>query len=190
MPALWAAVLCNVHAEDAEAICYMHGQAGYCSRPYLDDFGGAEPSRERALQALTALQGIMRDLGVQEALHKVNPPMQRLIWLGILYDTIRMRMSIPQEKMEEIMTVLNSWEGQNRANRREMQALLGLLQFVASVSPPVRIFTNRMLQCLRDTPGRGVHGLSLGLRQDLRFFLDLLPRFNGVRIIDKADLPY
>ena len=173
-----------------EAISFMHEKEGYCTRPYLDDFGGAEADRETADRALSTLQGIMRDLGVQEALHKVHPPTQRLVWLGILYDTILMRMSIPADKMEEIMVVLGSWEGRARATRREVQALLGLLQFVASVSPPVRIFTNRMLQCLREMPGRGADGLSLGFRQDLRFFLDLLPRFNGIRIIDKKELSY
>ena len=173
-----------------EAISFMHGKEGYCTRPYLDDFGGAEADRETADRALSTLQGIMRDLGVQEALRKVHPPTQRLVWLGILYDTILMRMSIPADKMEEIMVVLGSWEGRARATRREVQALLGLLQFVASVSPPVRIFTNRMLQCLREMPGRGADDLSLGFRQDLRFFLDLLPRFNGIRIIDKKELSY
>ena len=173
-----------------EAISYMHQKEGYCSRPYLDDFGGAEASQEVALRALTTLQGIMRDLGVKEALHKVHPPTQRLVWLGILYDTIQMRMSIPSPKMAEIMTILGEWEGRTRATRRQVQALFGLLQFVASVSPPVRIFTNRILQCLRDMPKRGAECLSLGFRQDLRFFLDLLPRYDGVRILNKADVPY
>ena len=174
----------------SEAICYMHEKEGFLSRPYLDDFGGAEAGEERALRALRTLQAIMRELGVAEAEHKVHLPAQRMVWLGIIYDTVDMRMSIPQDKMAEIMEVLQQWDGRTMTTQRELQALIGLLQFVASVSPPVRIFTNRMLQCLRDTPTRGRHGLSLGFRQDLRFFLDLLPMYNGVRIMDKKDLPY
>ena len=174
----------------AEAICFIHAGEGYLSRPYLDDFGGAEASNERASQALDTLQRIMRELGIAEAIHKVHRPSQRMIWLGILYDSVAMRMSIPVPKMEEIMQIMEDWEGRNRASRREVQSLLGLLQFVASVSPPVRIFTNRMLQCMREMPHRGTDGLSLGFRQDLRFFLDLLPHYNGVRIIDKQGLSY
>ena len=164
----------------AEAICFLHGKAGYCSRPYLDDLGGgAEASRNRAQAALGALQEIMGVLGVQEVKHKVHPPAQRLVWLGILYDTLAMRMSIPFEKMSEIMEILDTWEGRTRATHRDVQALIGLLQFVVSVSPPVRVFTNRMLQYLRDMPDRGRDGLSYGFCQDLRFFLDLLSQYNG-----------
>ena len=174
----------------SEAISYMHGTAGFASRPYLDDFGGAEPARNEAQNALRALQDIMAALGIKEAQHKIHQPAQQMIWLGILYDSVAMRMSIPAAKMDEIMETLQAWEGSTRATRGEVQSLVGLLQFVASVSPPVRVFTNRMLQCLRDMPHRGKHGLSLGFRQDLKFFLDLLPQYNGVRILDKENLPY
>ena len=174
----------------AEAIVYIHGLRGFYSKAYLDDFGGAERDQPRAHRALTTLQDIMASLGVVEAKHKVHEPAQIMIWLGILYDTCRMTMSIPAPKMEEVLGILKDWEGKSRATRRDIQKLVGLLQFVASVAPPVQVFSNRILQNLRDTPNRGSHGLSLGFRKDLKFFLDLLPDFNGVRIIDKKDLPY
>ena len=173
----------------AEAIVYIHGRRGYYSKAYLDDFGGAEPDGATAWAALTQLQHIMADLGVVEAKHKVHEPAQIMVWLGIEYDSCAMTMTIPDAKMREIMQVLGEWTGRLRATRRDMQKLIGLLQFVASVSPPVRIFSNRMLQCLRDTPARGTNGLSLGFRKDLKFFVDLLPDFNGIRIINKTDVP-
>ena len=174
----------------SEAISYVHAVQGFHSKPYLDDFGGAEPCLDRATQALTTLQHIMAALGVVEAQHKIHHPAQQMVWLGIFYDTVAMTMTIPAPKMEEIMTELGEWQGRLRATRQQLQRLIGLLQFVASVSPPVRIFSNRMLQCLRETPDRGSHGLSLGFRKDLKFFLELLPDYNGIRIIDKEDLPY
>ena len=174
----------------AEAIVYIHGIRGYYCRAYLDDFGGAEPTQTRASEALSQLQGIMALLGVVEAKHKVHEPSQVMIWLGILYDAVAMTMTIPGPKMDEVMAIIGEWQGKDRATRQEKQQLLGLLQFVASVAPPVRVFSNRMLQDLRDTPNRGSHGLSLGFRKDLKFFLDLLPQFNGVRIIDKRELDY
>ena len=64
----------------SEAICYMHEKEGFLSRPYLDDFGGAEAGEERALRALRTLQAIMRELGVAEAEHKVHLPAQRMVW--------------------------------------------------------------------------------------------------------------
>ena len=185
---LWSSAMCMQRT--AEAICHMHRQAGFASRAYLYDFGGAEATCSVAQDVLGALQDIMAALGIREAQHKLQHPAQQMVWLGIYYDTIAMRMSIPATKMEEIMDILKECEGRTRASRRDVQSLVGLLQFVASVSPPVRIFTNRMLQCLREMPERGTDGLSLGFWQDLRFFLDLVPQYSGVKILDKENLPY
>ena len=172
----------------SEAICYLHGRRGYYTRAYLDDFGGAELEEEKANRALDALQSIMAELGVVEAAHKVCRPARVMVWLGIIFDSLNMTMAIPQPKMEEIMGVLAQWHGRVRATQRELQSLLGLLQFVASVSPPTRVFTNRMLQNLRDTPKRGSETLSLGFKRDLKFFRRLLPEFNGIRILDKREV--
>ena len=172
----------------SEAISYIHGCHGFLSRPYLDDFGGAEHSLARADAALDTLQSIMAELGVVEATRKVCRPSQVMVWLGILFNTIEMTMTIPDEKMAEIGEVLREWEGKQRATQRDMQSLLGLLQFVASVSPPARIYTNRMLENLREAPRRGTETLSLGFKKDLRFFIDLWPKYNGVRLLAKQDI--
>ena len=174
----------------AEAVSFIHGQAGYLSRPYLDDFGGAERSREEAQAALQSLQDIMAELGLVEAKHKVCGPSQILTWLGLSYNSIDMTISIPVEKMQEIMVMLGEWKGRQRATLQQLQSLIGTLQFVAGVSPPTRVFTNRMLITLREAPKRGSESLSWGFKQDLQFFLDLLPHFNGIRILDKADIEF
>ena len=70
-----------------------------------------------------------------------------------------------------------------------MQQLLGLLQFVASVSPPARVFTNRMLQNLLEMPKKGTESLSWGFKQDLQFFLELWPEYNGIKIVQKSQVP-
>ena len=172
----------------SEAVCYIHGKEGFFSRPYLDDFGGAEKTFDVAQQALDKLQEIMAELGLQEAKHKVCGPSQQMVWLGLFYDSVEMTISIPQAKLAEIMLLIRDWEGRQRATRTEMQSLVGTLQFVAGVSPPTRIFTNRMLQNVREAPKRGTESLSWGFKKDLAFFSALLPHFNGVKIMDKKDV--
>ena len=169
----------------SEAVCHIHGEKGFLSRPYLDDFGGAEKTEKQAQEALGTLQTIFEHLGLAEASHKVCQPAQQMTWLGIEYDSVTMTMAIPDVKMREIAQILDSWQGRQSATLREMQSLLGLLQFVASVSPPARIFTNRMLANLREAPQRGRESLSLGFKKDLKFFTDLFPQYNGVRLIKK-----
>ena len=171
-----------------EAISWMHQQVGYISRPYLDDFGGAERTIQQAEAALTALQSIMADLGVREAETKICRPATSMVWLGLLYDSEEMTITIPPEKLGEIMTIMGEWQGRTRATRKDMQRLLGLLQFVASVSPPTRIFTNRMLSVLRDMPQRGSETLSLEFKKDVKFFVDMLPEFNGIKVVEKGEV--
>ena len=80
--------------------------------------------------------------------------------------------------------------GRTRATRRDFQSLLGLLKFVAGVAPPARLFTNRILDCLREAPRMGSVTLSLQFKQDVRFFADLLPIFVGRKVMGKCILPY
>ena len=174
----------------SQAIVHLHHRRGYISRAYIDDFGGVEPKHDRADKALTALQGIMDLLGVEQAQSKICPPTQQMIWLGIYFDTLAMSMSIPKEKMEEIMACLGEWGDKQRATKKEIQSLLGLLNFVASVAPLTRLFTNRMLDALREAPQSRASSLSHQFKQDIKFFEELLPLFNGRKIMGKAVLPY
>ena len=129
----------------------------------------------------------MHDLGLVEAAGKICPPTQQLTWLGILFDSTDMTMSVPQDKLDEIMAALRDWKGKLTATRREVQSLLGSLNFVASVAPPTRLFTNRILNFLRGMHPFAPARLSAEARQDIKFFCDLLPSFNGM--INKPDLP-
>ena len=174
----------------SQAIVHLHGRRGYVSRAYIDDFGGTESTESRASGALGALQGIMDDLGVVQAQAKICLPSQIMVWLGIYFNTKEMYMAIPHDKLDEIMICLEGWRDRTRASRNEIQSLLGLLNFVASVAPPTRLFTNRMLDTLRETGPTGTTALSWQFKQDILFFLDLLPIFNGRKVMAKQVLPY
>ena len=100
-----------------------------------------------------------------------------------------MTISIPEGKLQETLEVLRQWEKRLRASRLEMQQLLGLLQFIASVSPPARVFTNRILANLREMPKKGTETLSWGFKKDIQSFLDLWPDYNGVKVVDKDQVP-
>ena len=174
----------------SQAIVHLHGRRGFVSRAYIDDFGGAEPEEERAAAALAALQHVMARLGVKQAEAKICLPARQMTWLGIHFDTVTMVMAIPAQKMGEVMACLREWQGKLRATRKEIQSLLGLLNFVASVAPPARLFTNRMLDTLREAPPYGATSLSLQFKQDVGFFAELLPLFNGRKIMGKRVVPY
>ena len=170
----------------SQAIAFIQNSKGFLVFPYIDHFGGGEKDKIQADGALLSLQKTLGQVGLVEAKHKVCLPSQMMIWLGILFNTLAMTMSIPKNKLSEIMECLKGWMNRTHATRREMQSILGMLQFVAKVAPPVRLFTNRMLECLRDTPRTGSHTLLWGFKKDVEFFLKPLPQINGVRIIEKS----
>ena len=172
-----------------EAVSDFHREAGYVSAPYIDDFGGAEKEQQTAGEALAALQNILRDLGLQEASHKICPPSQVLVWLGIEFDSRDMTMKIPPQKLDEIVKLVQTWGDKTVTTRKELQSLLGSLNFVGSVSHPARIYTNRLLEFLRSMTSEGPHRLTQDARDDLRFFTQLIGRFNGVALIEKQDIP-
>ena len=156
---------------------------------YIDDFGGAEKKLGEAELALHTLQGIFEELGVQEAEKKVCPPSQVMTWLGIEFNTKEMTMSLPEKKLREVAECLAEWQGRKRANLKEIQSVFGLLQFVTSVAPTARLFTNRILEAIRDLGPDHYTTLSWGFRRDLKFFQDLIPHFKGIKVMDKSDIP-
>ena len=171
------------------AIIHIHKDKGYDSMAYIDDFGGAEHDLDTADLALATLQSILKDLGMAEAESKICPPTQIMTWLGIQFDTLHMTMSLPPKKRDEVAACLRNWEDRTRATLREVQSLFGLLQFVTSVAPAARLFTNRILDTIREVGNDKYVTLSWGFKRDVKFFRDLLPDFRGVKIMDKPDTP-
>ena len=178
---------CLMMQRTSEAVCYLHNLQGYMTEPYIDDFGGAEPPASAA-KALSTLQELFAILGLAEAENKVCLPSPIMIWLGLLFDSTTMTVSIPQEKMEDVLEAVRHWLSQEEATRRQVQSLLGLLHFVAGVARPARLFTNRILDFLRTMPARGRVPLTAEFRRDLVFFRDLWPGFNGISVLVKHDL--
>ena len=168
------------------AACYIHQLYGFTTKPYIDDFGGAELEYNRASEALRTLQCILKTVGLEEASHKTVEPTTKMTWLGFDVDSVAMTLSIPHLKLEEIKTVVKSWEGKSFASKKEVQSLMGMLNFVGGVSPPVRIFTNRILNFLRSVPDTGFVSIPSEVREDLDFFCSLMPKYNGISIIDKS----
>ena len=62
-----------------------------------------------------------------------------------------MTMSMRKVKLDEIMEFLLEWKDYTHSTCKQMQSINGMLQFVSKVPPPVRLFINQMLECLRDT---------------------------------------
>ena len=97
-----------------KAVTWIHRRLGleselprlYNSLNYSDDIGGCEDTLERATEAYDALGNLFTDLGLKESASKAHPPSTSMPYLGIQFDTVKMTMSIPPDKVYEVRQVV------------------------------------------------------------------------------------
>ena len=136
------------------AVVCIYNKNGYFAINYLDDLGGAD-SAERAEEAYAQLRQLLSDVGLTEALNKSCAPSCCMIFLGIEVNTILFTLTIPHDKMQEILLVLQSWRDKTSATKNEVQRLAGLLNFACRCIRSGRVYLSRILNFLRSMTGRG-----------------------------------
>ena len=174
-----AAMACS---RTTKAIMYMHAMDGYTGTSYLDDLIGVE-NPDLSEVAYLALGDLLLELGLGENFTKACRPATMQIVLGILIDTINMTASVPKDKLEEITTLVNEWQGKTRCKKVELQSLIGKLQFVTKCVRQSRIFLNRLLETLRKMTKKKTISLSESFQKDLRWWARFIHEYNGVSII-------
>ena len=120
---------------------------------YLDDFLIIAPSLDECQAALDILLRLLRKLGFQINWQKVVDPTQSLVFLGIQLDTIEMTMCIPYSKLVQIKG-LALFSTRRRASKRQLQSLIGLLNWAASLVFGGRVFPRRLIDVLRTLNGK------------------------------------
>lgn len=125
------------------------GQAGYFLLAYLDDYAGCEPSLQKANQSYSRFIKITKSLGLQLALKKCVKPCRAIEWLGYVLNVDNMTLSIPQQKLDEVLTECAAWEGRKRASRNMIQKLIGKLVHISNGVAQGRKFISRILESLR-----------------------------------------
>jgi hypothetical protein len=122
-------------------------------------------------------------LGIEEAKNKASEPNTRLAFLGIWFDTNKMTMEVTPDRLIEIKELTKSWLGREFATVKEVQSIIGKLNFVAKCVKPARLFICRMLNFLRSMPKKGKTRISADFTDDIKWWLRYLPRFNGISLI-------
>ena len=168
-----------------DAISFLFRQEGYFVINFLDDFGGVDVTC-RADEAFRTLRHLLRELGVGEATSKAVFPCTSMIFLGILIDTEEMTISVPFDKFQDILQVLDLWSDKSSASKKEVQSLIGKLQFAAKCVRPGRVFISRMLEHLRsltDLHPNAQVSLPVSFVKDVLWWREFIPSYNGVSII-------
>ena len=180
------------------AVTWIHQRLGletceeqpYNSINYSDDIGGCERTFERALQSYNALADLLTDLGLAESKSKAHKPSTSMPYLGVNFDTVRMIMSIPAEKLTEVRDEIAAWSKKTKATKKGLQQLLGKLFWVSRCIKYSRGFMARLLNQLTSMhtlPDNKKVALPEDCRLDIGWWARYLRRFNGVECMYQDD---
>jgi hypothetical protein len=161
----------------------MEKQGFHCVA-FPDDFLLVEETFDRCLQAQNALVNLLRELGFSISWNKVEGPTQKLVFLGIGLDSNDMQLELPQDKINDLVSILNSFRGRHRASLRQLQCLAGKLNFACRVVRGGRTYLRRVLDVMGPLkkPNHKAK-LSIEFHKDVSWWLAFLPTFNGRTVI-------
>ena len=77
---------------------------------------------------------------LQQGPNKVDGPVQRLIFLGILLDTVAMSMELPEKKLTELKELLQKANMSEKLTKQQLQSLTGKLNWASQCIQGGRTF--------------------------------------------------
>lgn len=169
----------------ASAVVYLMRKQGWHVLAFLDDFAGIEVSESQAQQAYGHFLQLTSELGLQLAVEKCAPPTQVIQWLGYDINIPRMILSIPQEKMHQILQECKRWANRAKASKTMIQSLVGRLIHIANCIPHARKFVTRILSTLRymSAADQSWTSISTEFKTDVAWFLNYAHNSNGLTLI-------
>lgn len=158
--------------------------------PYMDDFliisvGDTEAEASRAAERdFQAFRRCLTDLGFTINEDKVTPPAFAVTFLGIVIDTLSRQLSIPTEKLADIIFQLRSFVGKRSVKKRELEKLVGRLNFAAKVIRGARTFMRRMIDTVNLVESHNAFiRLNACFAADIQWWIKFAESWNGHAIM-------
>ena len=146
----------------------------------LDDFLIIEQSRSACTASLQRFLHFCEDIGVPMAPEKTEGPDQVLTFAGIELDCREHEARLPKDKIEKCLEAIQIFLTRKKVTLKELQSLIGLLNFACSVIIPGRVFIRRLINLTMGVkkPHHYIR-LTSETRKDLRLWESFLESFNG-----------
>ena len=153
---------------------------------YLDDWLIIAETEEECRLALNTLLALLRTLGFSISYSKVEMPTQRLTFLGIILDSRKLSLALPQEKVQSLDTLLAEFSNKKRATRTQLQSLAGKLTWASQVVRGGRHFLRAIYNAI-DCLVKPRHKLRLDyeFQEDITWWLQCLSAHNE-KLIESA----
>ena len=156
---------------------------------YLDDWLFFSPKQARGEvsrcgEVLSKFLAMCRWLGIPVAEEKTVCPCTCLVFLGLQIDTVKQEVRVPGDKLLACRAKLLAIQRKTTVSLREVQSLLGYLNFLARGVQGGRTFLQRLINLTRGVVADAkTIRLDLESQADIAMWLMFLENFNGTALI-------
>ncbi len=165
-----------------DALRFIYQKRGFNMVNYLDDLAGAE-LWSLADSAFEEMGKLLDATNLGESVAKRCYPETSLIFLGVLFDSHELTLTITKERLQELRTLLSLWLDKQQATKKEVQMILCKLNCVASCVSQSKIFISRLLNLFRSIPVLGKVNIPTSVKTDLLWWYRFLPIYSGVSMM-------
>lgn len=109
---------------------------------------------------------------------KTVGPAHVLTFAGIELDTVKLEARLPIDKVQKCRSLLTSALTRDKMTLREIQSLIGVLNFACRVVKPGRAFLRRLINTTLKRPHHFIR-LNKDIKADIRLWLRFMDDFNG-----------
>ena len=102
-----------------------------------------------------------------------------MIFLGILMNSKTCTLEIDPSKLQELKDILGRWQGKKMATLKEIQQLIGKLNFATTMVQAGRLFYSRILEFFRSMPSKGKRRISAEVIKDINWWINFMVEFDG-----------
>ena len=146
----------------------------------LDDFLFIETTYSDCLQSLRSFLHKCSDIGIPIADEKTHMPFTSMTFVGFSLDTLRMEASLPLDKLSKAKVLLLKFLNKDSCRLRELQSLIGFLNFCCLVITCGRAFLRRLIDLTIGVPKPYYHiRLNNAVKADMNLWLTFCDKFNG-----------
>ena len=143
---------------------------------YIDDVIGFG-TVSTAKPSFDTLQELLQKLGFDISFKQLVEPTTKVTCLGIEEYTKEFTISVPNEKLNNIMYVCNNWSDKSQCTKKELHSLLGCLLYISKCAKTSRTFLNHILDTLRAHFGKEKKSLDINFHRDLNWFKNVYLNF-------------
>ena len=124
----------------AGLLCWLFVQIGEIRTVthYLDDYFFVASTKVLSQANLKSAINLCEYLGVPLVVNKMVGPSTLVTYLGIQIDSVSLTISLPENKLINLVNMLAAWDAKLTCTKRDLLSLVGSLSFACKVGKPGR----------------------------------------------------